>query len=164
MKLKDLGTKPLVVEDLGHTDVFHINVTDKELLDRILYPEMKLNGELENYCKLISTKFLNEKLALQAVTAALTANKDKIKAWTEYRYASRIQIEHFFRNTIGEGIVKGTDFRKRYPMTGIRLILSLGYNGDNFDIVTCYPIQNSSVNSQIEQDRTVFRNQKLKRR
>lgn len=158
MKVKEIGMSPVTIEDLGHTDSLHINVTYKDLIARVLYPDVRLDGTLENYCKFLATKFLNEEVAIKAIQSTLLANQDKLKIWTEDRYEKRIYIEHFFRTVVGEGIAKGTNFDTHYPMTGVRMILSLGYNGDLFDIVTAYPIPNPAINEKIKQDRNYFKN------
>lgn len=161
MRAKEISN--IALSELGHADKLHIKVTNKDLIDRILYPDTKMDGRLENYCKTLATRFYSEEVAIKAARETLERNQKQLISWTELRFEKRMEIECFFKNPIGEGIVKGTDFNNPYPMNGIRLILSLGYNSDFFDIITAYPIPNSFITEKINADRTAFKNNRRRK-
>ena len=50
-------------------------------------------------------------------------------------------------------MAKGTDFNVHYPMTGCRVILEFEYNGDNFHVVSAYPVPSEIVLKVIKKDR-----------
>lgn len=153
MNLREL--EKLSASDCGHTLSTHVNVSDSDLIERILYGDLhgfRYIGET----KALATKFDSEKIMVKAIKATLEANKIIINRWTDFRDEKVIAVRAKFQNPIGYGIAKGTPFTNKYPMSTVVVILSLGYNGSDFRIVTSYLEPNLMISEKIQRDRNEF--------
>ena len=159
MNLKNLNE--LTLKDCGHTADTHINVTDGDLVDRLLYGdlhEFRYNGDKKS----IATKFDSESIALRAIKLSLEQNKATISAWTNTRDAKVISVRTKFQTQIGYGLVKGTPFTNKYSMSQIVVVLSLGYNGGEFNIITAYLEPNLAIEQKIQRARNEFMSNRKK--
>lgn len=142
--------------DLGsHTKENHINTTKDELKLRLI------KGDIDGDCMFIEKKkvasmFLSEKVALAAIKKTIYKNESVIKTWVQNRDENRLMIRTNFLNRIGIGFAKGTDFNIVYPFFGCSVILRLGYNGNEFEILTAYPSLTKEIDEQIQRDRIAF--------
>lgn len=161
MNLKKLEECGLSASDCGHTLSTHVEVSDSDLIERLLYGDLhgfRYIGET----KTLATKFDSEKIMVKAIKATLEVNKILISRWTEDRCEKVIAVRAKFQNPIGYGIVKGTPFTNKYPMSTVVVILSLGYNGNEFNIITSYLEPNLMISEKIQRDRQEFMSNRKK--
>lgn len=140
----------------GHVIEEHINVSDQELIQRLLYGDfrdLRYTGKTQK----IVTKFESAQITEQTVKNALQFHIEKIKEWLRLRYDNRLVIQYNSLSKLGHGYAKYTDFRKNvYDMYSCIIILELGYNGSEFHIVTAYPVPNQAMWQKIQNDRNIF--------
>lgn len=142
--------------ELGHMVQNHVEVSDEELKERLIY------GDLDDEChetgirKSISSKFFSFKEAEKFVIETLIANRSVIEKWLDNRDENKLVISKKFLNEIGYGYAKNTSFKTKYPMYICQVVLKLGYNCDEFSIVTAYPDINTATAKRIEEDKKIF--------
>lgn len=144
------------IYDLGsHTKETHVNTNPEELKYRLI------RGDIDGDCmfterRKVASMFLSEKIAIAAIKKTIYKNESIIRTWISNRDTDRIMIRTNFLNKIGIGLAKGTDFNNVYPFFGCIVILRLGYNGNEFEILTAYPALTKEINERIQQDRISF--------
>lgn len=136
-------------DELLHTASRHIDISDKELRDRIMVEPIPY-----------ASRFVSKDMAIKAMSAVLTKKHSEIKEWTENKDLKRIEFSVDFKNKIGEGIAKGANYRKLYPMHRLTMVLELGYSSDHYIIVTAYPTPTAKQKLLIQQDIDEFRRTK----
>lgn len=140
--------------DILHAYKYHVNLTQKELVQRIRTGYVDGKGAMA--APSLATAFSSENIAFKAIERVILSKQDLIRFWLEDRYREEIEIEVFFTKSIGFGVAKATNFNNLYSMHGCRVVLRLGYNGNHFEVVTAYPIPNAAIKSQIQKDRNEF--------
>lgn len=144
----DIELPPHIIEE-------HINIDDSMMIDRLINGTFR-NLRYTTYSQKIVTKFFNEEKAKQMISIAIIQNEFRLKEWMKLRYEKKIVLNYYSLEEIGYGIAKGTDFNIHYPMTGICVVLELGYNGNNFNILTAYPIPSPFIIDIINKDKKKY--------
>ena len=142
---EEVVLEPHIIEE-------HITVTDEDLRSRLIngtYRDMRYVRFSQN----IASKFFDEESAKTAIGSAINTHQKLVKEWLDLRYDKRIELTGYSLKEIGYGMAKGTDFNIHYPMTGCKVILELGYNGSEFNIVSAYPIPSEIVLKVIKKDK-----------
>lgn len=139
----------------------HIHISNKDMIDRILNGTYR-NMRYTRFTQDIVTKFYSEDHARKMIRKMLDDHEKIIIDWLKFRYDKRIEITGYSMEEIGYGIAGHTNFANHYPMTGCRIVLELGYNGNQFEIITAYPVPSETVETVINRDRKIYRKGKKK--
>lgn len=147
----------------GHTYDDHINCDDSYLKDRLFYGDMEM-GHLVGKLHGIASKFHNEEIALSSINNVLKCNQDIIEKWLADRCMGELVLTANFLDEVGYALAKNTPFRNHYECYRVKVVLKLGYNGNNFNVTTAYPEPNESVAHRIQVDRVAFIKNKPKKK
>ncbi|MFE8102748.1 RNase A-like domain-containing protein [Brenneria goodwinii] len=118
-----------VVKAGGHTIAKHVGIPERELLAR-LAKSPKLQS---------ASSFNNIRVAEQAVSATLKANRIKIIYWANITKASDpLELTYATGNVIGYGFRQGSKIKE--SVTTVRVVLlKKSYNGNPYYVLTAYP-------------------------
>jgi len=113
----------------GHTLASHVGKSEAELLARF-----EANKRLQ-----YSTTFTNVRVAEDAISKALYANRDVIKSMLGGgRQGARLTIRNASGKAVGYGFRRGGS--QRIVMTNVRIIIEFQrYNGKPYYILTAFP-------------------------
>lgn len=139
----------------GHTYEEHVNVTDKDLIDRLLYGTYDIGKYMDDR-RSICTRFLSEEIAFKSIERALKIRTDEIQEWMKLGYQAKLEIMVNFTSQIGVGYAKGTSWKEPYPMFKVRVILKADAHFREYSIVTAYPIPNKQISQKIAADRSAY--------
>ena len=139
----------------GHTMEDHIDIDDKDLLDRLI------NGKYDgkHYAEKSSTrstKFSSAEIANKAIFMVLKKNAATIEQWTNLCFERRLVLNTTFLQPIGYGYVKGTSYKTQYQMYRCTVILEADEFYSEVRIVTAYPDTNIATEQQIQRDKQIF--------
>ncbi|WP_371419647.1 RNase A-like domain-containing protein [Pantoea sp. CCBC3-3-1] len=113
----------------GHTLSTHIGKSDSELLARF-----GTNKRLQ-----LSTTFIDVRIAEDAISKALFANRSTIKTvLAGGKHGARLTLRHPVGKIVGYGFKRGSD--RRIVMTNVRVVIEFQkYNGKLYYILTAFP-------------------------
>ncbi|WP_158782352.1 RNase A-like domain-containing protein [Pantoea sp. BAV 3049] len=113
----------------GHTISTHIGKSDSELLARF-----EANKRLQ-----FSTTFSNVRIAEEAVSKALFANRSTIKSvLAGGQHGARLTIRYPVGKVLGYGFKRGST--QRIEMSSVRMVIEFQkYNGKPYYILTAFP-------------------------
>lgn len=121
----------------NHVFTRHYQMSEREMKARIRKAPVPSNGEL-----LCISRFTSDNKAEIAAMVAkcLLDESDTIMKWYKLNPFQPYEAKKTFDHTIGEGIVKGTDWNHLFPLSKLYVVIRLSdIRGRLFQIVTAYP-------------------------
>lgn len=128
----------------GHCLFEHV-ISDRDLRLKLKYMKKAQYGEI-----VIASRFFSKEQARKAIYTLLKKNENAIIAWRKELNEPYLEIEGNFKEAVGEGIAKNTDFSNLFSLHRLRIVLVKGDSiGRAFYIKTAYPTNSISDNDAI---------------
>ena len=128
----------------GHCLFEHV-ISDRDLLLKLKWMRKAQGNEI-----VLASRFFSAEQARKAIYMLLNKNKMAIEQWRKTLDVPYLEIQGNFREAVGEGIAKNTDFSNKIPLHRLRVVLVKGDSiGRASYIKTAYPTNSITDNDVI---------------